>query len=72
MEGFRGNGRTRSREEEVKALQQLVKKARAQARASEGHDVDAAEMRELKRLLGDSKLPDDILRKLVDWKHRHE
>lgn len=60
------------REEEVKALQQLVKKARAQARASEGHDVDAAEMRELKRLLGDSKLPDDILRKLVDWKHRHE
>lgn len=60
------------REEEVKALQQLVKKARAQARASEGHDVDAAEKRELKRLLGDSKLPDDILRKLVDWKHRHE
>ena len=32
------------REEEVTALQQLVKKARAQARASEGHDVDAAEI----------------------------
>ena len=59
------------RKEEVKALQQLVKKARAQARASEGHDVDAAEMRELKRILGDS-IPDDTLRKLVEWKHHHE
>lgn len=59
------------RKEEVKALQQLFKKARAQARASEGHDADAAEMRELKRILGDS-IPDDTLRKLVEWKHHHE
>ena len=54
----------------VKALQQLVKKARAQARGARTRRR-RRRVEELKRILGDS-IPDDTLRKLVEWKHHHE
>lgn len=58
------------RAEDVKQLNRLTRIARAQARANSA-ELDAAEMEEVKNIVGDKRLSVETLKKLVEWKHHH-